>query len=103
MVFVTLRLFPLVILVVTLTKVFDRLVWRKVWLIHTGCGHDLIGKNEDHSSSGVRRVASGAVTCNTANGTTTASEQAVYRSAGLHEEVHAYVLDSIPAVLSAGG
>ena len=74
----------------------------KIWLVDTGCGHDLIGKTEVASSGGVCRPAKESLTFNTANGKTIALEQASYQSAELNEEIDAYVLDSTPAVLSVG-
>ena len=74
----------------------------KIWLVDTGCGHDLIGKNEVASSGGVCRPAGETLTFNTANGKTEALEQACYKSAELNEEIDAYVLDSTPAVISVG-
>ena len=73
-----------------------------IWLVDTGCGHDLIGKNEVASSGGVCRPAKESLTFNTANGKTIALEQAAYKSAELNEEIDAYVLDSTPAVISVG-
>ena len=74
----------------------------KIWLIDTGCGHDLIGKTEVASSGGVCRPAKESLTSNTANGKTFALEQASYQSAEFNEEIDAYVLDSTPAVISVG-
>ncbi len=74
----------------------------KIWLVDTGCGHDLIGKNEVASSGGKCRPAKESLTFNTANGKTVALEQASYQSTELNEEIDAYVLDSTPAVMSVG-
>ena len=74
----------------------------RIWLVDTGCGHDLIGKTEVASSGGVCRPAKESLTFNTANGKTVALEQASYKSAELNEEIDAYVLDSTPAVISVG-
>ena len=68
----------------------------------TGCGHDLIGKNEVASSGGKCRPAKESLTFNTANGKMIALEQASYQSTELNEEIDAYVLDSTPAVISVG-
>ena len=53
----------------------------KLWLIDSGCGHDLNRKNEVSSSGGNRRAAPEDLAFNTAIGRTIAREQAVYQSA----------------------
>jgi hypothetical protein len=74
----------------------------KMWLIATGCGHELIGKQEVASSGGITTPATTGLAFSTANGRTAAVEQANYHCSELNEGVSAYVLDS-PPCRSVGG
>ncbi len=72
----------------------------KIWLVDTGCGHDLIGKNEVVSSGGVCRPAKESLMFSTANGKAVAQEHASHQSTELDADVDAYVLDSARGVIS---
>ena len=73
-----------------------------LWLIDTGCGHDLVSMKDLGVDMAHILVAERPLTFNTANGKTKTTEQAPLYCAELDEELLPYILGSTPAVLSVG-
>ena len=73
-----------------------------LWLIDTGCGHDLVSMKDLGADMAHILVADRPLTFNTANGKTKATEQAPLYCSELDEELWPYILGSTPTVLSVG-
>ena len=73
-----------------------------MWLMDTGCGHDLLSDAQAKKLGARLRPASEEVSLQTANGVTTPQHEAPLRIAELHEDVVPLILNSTPAVLSIG-
>jgi hypothetical protein len=73
-----------------------------LWLIDTGCGHDLVSMKDLGVDMANILVADRPLPFNTANGKTKATEQAPLYCAELDEELLPDILGSAPAVLSVG-
>ena len=74
----------------------------RMWLIDTGCGHDLVARRELKGLKRLIRQAGIPLNFSTANGEVPASECADLFVKELNETVEPYVLESTPAVLSVG-
>eukprot|EP00974_Lingulodinium_polyedra_P006260 593440-Lingulodinium_polyedra.AAC.1 len=74
----------------------------KMWLIDSGCGHDLITKSDAQKLKRFIRRASGAVNFRTANGLARAIDVAKLLAKEFGTEVEPYILDGTPNVLSIG-
>ena len=74
-----------------------------IWLVDTGCGHDLAGYPSVKNHPGVVSLADHVMTFRTANDYTSATEQAHIPVPMLNETVKAWLLKSTPAVLTVGG
>ena len=74
----------------------------KLWLIDTGCGHDLIGKTELKACKALAKRAKVPIMFSTANGQTPANDVGEMFVQELGEAVEPYILEDTPAVLSVG-
>ena len=73
-----------------------------MWLIDTGCGHDLVGSQEIRQVKNLVRTAGKALILHTANGPTPAIECIDLWVRELGEHIEPYVLEDTPAVISIG-
>eukprot|EP00972_Heterocapsa_arctica_P035556 5232622-Heterocapsa_arctica.AAC.1 len=74
----------------------------ELWLIDTGCAHDLVSlKNITHSGDKLRPLFE-HVNFQIANGGTVSTHTAVMEIVELSENINPYVLRESPAVLSVG-
>ena len=74
-----------------------------MWLIDTGCGHDLIGKADvDSKYHLISKDKNGGMEFHTANGATPATKKAKIGVDELGTKVNAWILSETPAVLSVG-
>eukprot|EP00974_Lingulodinium_polyedra_P096382 9343424-Lingulodinium_polyedra.AAC.1 len=71
-----------------------------MWLIDSGCGHDLITKSDAQKLKRFIRRASEAVNFRTANGLTRATEFVKLLVKEFGTEVEPYIIDGTPNVLS---
>ena len=74
----------------------------KLWLIDTGCGHDLVARKELKGLRKLIRQANIPLTFYTANGQVPATDAADLFVKELDATVEPYVLEQTPAVLSVG-
>ena len=74
----------------------------KLWLVDTGCGNDLVGRQEIKSVSNLLRKAPEPMAFHTANGITHATHTIPIRVGELEEVVEPWVLANSPAVVSVG-
>ena len=74
----------------------------KIWLVDSGCGHDLISKREVRESNLDQESCETPVGFNTANGSTVAHNVAPLYIDELDCNIAPYVLPSTPAVVSMG-
>ena len=74
----------------------------KLWLIDTGCGHDLVARRELKALRRLIREAKIPLNFFTANGEVPANEAIDLFVRELGEEIEPYVLEETPAVLSVG-
>ena len=73
-----------------------------LWLIDSGCTHDLVGKRTVRSLHRHMCVSGQPVSFNTANGPAKADMLVPLRSRDLEQDIMAYALDDTPAVLTMG-
>jgi len=74
----------------------------KLWLMDTGCGHDLVSERDLKQHSHKCRLADKPITFNTAGGPSPSKKTVKISVDELSETVDPYVLKSTPAVLSIG-
>ena len=74
----------------------------QMWLIDTGCGHDLVARKELKALKRLIRQANIPLNFSTANGEVPANECADLFVKELNEAIEPYVLEDTPAVLSVG-
>ena len=74
----------------------------KMWLVDSGCGHDLISKREVADSQLDQEQCDNPMGFNTANGSTVAHNVAPLYIDELNCNISPYVLPSTPAVVSMG-
>ncbi len=74
----------------------------KMWLVDTGCGHDLASKKALKELAHLFEDAGTPVTFTTANGKTKADHTIYMHLGDFDEEITPYLLASTPAVLSVG-
>ena len=74
----------------------------EVWLIDTGCGHDLVGRKEVESLKAMFRKAGIPIMFQTAGGASLGTECLELHIGELDEVIEPYILASTPAVLSVG-
>ena len=74
----------------------------KIWLIDTGCGHDLSCRDELRELKKLIRPASRPINFHTANGTAPATTEITFEVCELGDAVTAFVLPLTPNVLSVG-
>ncbi len=81
---------------------FTRSRWVELWLIDTGCGHDLVSSAD--AKRGCRKLKKLAISMpfQTANGCTVSTHSAPMRIDEFDEDVYPFVLGDTPAVLSVG-
>eukprot|EP00974_Lingulodinium_polyedra_P008368 797644-Lingulodinium_polyedra.AAC.1 len=73
-----------------------------MWLMDTGCGHDLITSSDAQKMKDFIRKATTSVNFNTANGTARGTEVVDLFVKEFGVNVEPYVLKSTPNVLSIG-
>ena len=73
-----------------------------LWLIDTGCGHDLVSRKEIAAVKDMVRKAQHTIILHTANGKVVARDAIDMFVKELGQNVEPYVLDTTPAVLSVG-
>ena len=73
---------------------------RRKWIVDSGCGHDLIGKDDIGGNFNVQKA--GELRFNTAGGKTTSNECVEIEVSVLNEKARPIILDSTPPVLSIG-
>ena len=74
----------------------------RMWLIDTGCGHDLVSHADTVAMKRFIEKAAQPLTFHTANGDTEAHEVVNSFMAEIREEIKPYILESTPNVLSVG-
>ena len=74
----------------------------KLWLMDTGCGHDLVSEGEISGHRPELRLANKPMVFNTAGGMAPASRVVDVKVKELNQAVTPFVLKSTPAVLSIG-
>ena len=74
-----------------------------LWLVDTGCGHDLISVTNVKLFGGETRRLENAVIFQTANGDTPSTHVAPIFFSELNETIEPYVLKGTPSVISVGG
>ena len=73
-----------------------------LWLVDTGCGHDLVSNTNVKFSGGETRRLEKAVIFQTSNGDTPSTRVAPISFRGLNETIEPYVLKETPSVISVG-
>eukprot|EP00974_Lingulodinium_polyedra_P105168 10182887-Lingulodinium_polyedra.AAC.1 len=73
-----------------------------MWLIDTGCGHDLVTKADAQKMKKFIRKASPPMSFNTANGITHAEKVLKVDVDEFASSVQPYILENTPNVLSVG-
>ena len=73
-----------------------------LWLVDTGCGHDLVSRTNVKLSGGETRRLEKAVIFQTANGDTPSTHVAPISFQELNETIEPYVLKETPSVISVG-
>ena len=73
-----------------------------LWLVDTGCGHDLVSNTNVKLSGGETRRLEKAVIFQIANGDTPSTHVAPISFRGLNETIEPYVLKETPSVISFG-
>ena len=73
-----------------------------LWLVDTGCGHDLVSRTNVKLSGGETRRLETAVIFQTANGDTPSTHVAPISFRELNETIEPYVLKETPSVISVG-
>ena len=73
-----------------------------LWLVDTGCGHDLVSSTNVKLSGGETRRFKKVVIFQTANGDTPSTRVAPISIRELNETIVPYVLKETPSVISVG-
>ena len=73
-----------------------------LWLVDTGCGHDLVSRTNVKLSGGETRRLEKSVIFQTANGDTPSTHVAPISFQELNETIEPYVLKEAPSVISVG-
>ena len=73
-----------------------------LWLVDTGCGHDLVSKADVYAVKRFLKAAPEVITFQTANGPSVADHVCPLRFDELDEDIEPYVLKDTPSVLSIG-
>ena len=74
----------------------------KLWLVDTGCGHDLVSLKSVRELENMFKTGGSEVVFATANGSTPAKGRVKLQVPGLDEIINRYILADTPAVLSVG-
>ena len=80
----------------------DRRYYVKLWLVDTGCGHDLVSLASVRELENMFKTGGSEVVFATANGSTPAQGRVKLQVPGLDEIINPYILADTPAVLSVG-
>ena len=73
-----------------------------LWLVDTGCGHDLVSANNAKLSKGKKITLDNQVTFQTANGDAPSTHSSQIFIEELNEMVEPYILKDTPSVISVG-
>ena len=74
-----------------------------LWLVDTGCGHDLVSATNAKLSKGKKRTLENQVTFQTANGDAPSTHSSQIFIEELSEMIEPFILKDTPSVISVGG